>query len=156
MTAATRVCCSMISEIQTRYGSRSLRQGRSRAFSPYQASNRERNSCRGKFSRNVAGREDMTEPAFYRNPRSIHGEPSTVRRQCLVGGQPPVLGALAGQNPALTSPFRSRNNSGIWHWLCLRENFHARSLRGAPWTTTARQKAHRRGSARQSTTPPRV
>src|SRR5215467_14101621 len=40
MTAATRVCCSMISDIHTRYGSRSLRHGRSRRLPSYHVSSR--------------------------------------------------------------------------------------------------------------------
>src|SRR5580704_14005055 len=44
MTAATRVCCSMISETQMRYGSVVPRHGRSRASARYHAISPERNS----------------------------------------------------------------------------------------------------------------
>src|SRR5947209_4948501 len=50
MTAATRVCCSMISETQTQYGSRVLRQGRSRRLFPYQARSAPRKLARPRAS----------------------------------------------------------------------------------------------------------
>src|SRR6188472_399099 len=44
-TRSTCVCCSMISETSTRYGSRVRRHGRSRPWRPYHVSSRRRNHC---------------------------------------------------------------------------------------------------------------
>src|SRR5579864_1387233 len=92
MTAATRVCCSMISESHTRYGSRFSRHGNARACASYHVSNCERNICLRAPVRDFASTE------FIAGARIVPREVTTENRMSSIDPIP-----------------RARNNSRAWH-----------------------------------------